>query len=256
MPDTATGSAEVEATQPDGLGGGSDEATDTPFAVGLTTENGIDPIIVGDAPSIETDIETAADTTGETTNQPIDDIVETMTEAGEESPIEETPTTTPSASNHISSISFALDGSGEPMELWFDIPHDEFEGLLVNGEEWVEGIDFTARPGSTIVSITAERLMQLEAGRHIMTLVFSGEVLDVVFTLLKPLPPITAGGSIEEYSEPIISEEIIGDMSLAVVPNVPARFNPLLVVAIGAPLMLSAVAIFIKIKKKDNKQFS
>jgi len=78
---------------------------------------------------------------------------------------------------------FDLDGSGTPLVLVFDIPFDEFDGLYVNGELWTPGVDYTARAGSTIITISAERLTQLGEGTYTLAAVFSGTPVEVVFTL-------------------------------------------------------------------------
>jgi len=81
---------------------------------------------------------------------------------------------------------YDLDGNGDPMELRFDFPFDDFDGLYVNGELWAPGMDYTARSGSTIITISAARLAQLGAGTHALTAVFAGEPVEIVFTLNAP----------------------------------------------------------------------
>jgi len=77
----------------------------------------------------------------------------------------------------------ALDGSGTPLELRFDIPFSEFTGLHVNGILWVQGVDYTARAGSTIISIPEDRLKEIESGEHKMLVVFNNQTVEVNFTL-------------------------------------------------------------------------
>jgi len=92
---------------------------------------------------------------------------------------------------------FELDGSGAPMELWIDVPYDEFIDLHFNGELWIDGEDYAVRPGSTIITITAERLEQCGPGMHTMLAAFTGETVEISFTLLiaEAAPPAEAGGT-------------------------------------------------------------
>jgi hypothetical protein len=80
---------------------------------------------------------------------------------------------------------FDLDG-GDPMEIRFDFPFDDFDGLYINGELWIPGVDYTARSGSTIITVSAERLARLGAGSHTLTAVFAGVPVEVVLTLNAP----------------------------------------------------------------------
>jgi hypothetical protein len=64
---------------------------------------------------------------------------------------------------------FTLDGSGAPLELRIDIPLPEYDSLYFDGAPWSEAGDYAVREGSTILTITAERLERCEAGLHTQT---------------------------------------------------------------------------------------
>jgi hypothetical protein len=80
---------------------------------------------------------------------------------------------------------FTLDGSGAPLELRIDIPLPEYENLYFDGAPWSRGADYAVREGSTILTITAERLERCEAGLHTLSARFESETVDIVFELIK-----------------------------------------------------------------------
>jgi hypothetical protein len=83
---------------------------------------------------------------------------------------------------------FDLDGDDKPMELRFDFPFDDFDGLYMNGDLWLPGVDYSARAGSTIITVSAARLSRLGAGTHTLIAIFAGEPVEVVFTLNASAP--------------------------------------------------------------------
>ena len=82
---------------------------------------------------------------------------------------------------------FVLDGSGAPFEISIDIAFEEFRELYMNGIFWVSGIDYTVRSGSTIITVSAERLEHMSMGYHTISAVFLNETVDIIFDLVKPL---------------------------------------------------------------------
>jgi hypothetical protein len=80
---------------------------------------------------------------------------------------------------------FTLDGSGAPLELRIDIPLAEYENLYFDGALWFRGGDYAVREGSTILTVTAERLERCEAGLHTLSARFESETVDIVFELIK-----------------------------------------------------------------------
>ena len=97
---------------------------------------------------------------------------------------------------------FDLDGSDKPLELVFDIPFEDFDGLYINGELWTPGVDYTVRSGSTIITISAARLAQLGEGSHTLCAIFAGEPVEIVFSLNIPTTPDTRAPLIPEVSLP------------------------------------------------------
>jgi len=86
-------------------------------------------------------------------------------------------------STGIEGFYFDLDGSDKPIEIRFDFPFEDFDGLYMNGELWTPGVDYSARAGSTVITVSAARLTLLGAGTHTLTAVFAGEPVEIVFTL-------------------------------------------------------------------------
>jgi len=95
-------------------------------------------------------------------------------------------------STGIEGFYFDLDGSDKPMELRFDFPFDDFDGLYMNGELWTLGEDYTVRAGSTIITVSAARLTLLGAGTHTLTAIFAGAPVEIVFALNAPAPVTSA----------------------------------------------------------------
>jgi hypothetical protein len=93
---------------------------------------------------------------------------------------------------------FTLDGSGAPLELRIDIPLPEYENLYFDGALRSRGADYTVREGSTILTITAERLERCEAGLHTLSARFESETVDIVFELIKTAANGTAAGATGE----------------------------------------------------------
>jgi hypothetical protein len=92
-------------------------------------------------------------------------------------------------------ITFVLDGSGAPFELRIDIPLAEFRGLSFDGVPWEQGTDYTAREGSTILTIAAERLAGFAAGVHRISAVFENETVDIEFLLQKSESAVADNGT-------------------------------------------------------------
>jgi hypothetical protein len=76
---------------------------------------------------------------------------------------------------------FVLDGSGAPLEARLDVPLADFADMYFDGELWTLGADYDTREGSTILVITAERLMDFAYGTHEIDARFK-EDLKVAFT--------------------------------------------------------------------------
>jgi hypothetical protein len=74
-------------------------------------------------------------------------------------------------------------GDGVPMELRIDLPFAEFEDLYADGALWRRDADYSARSGSTILTVAADRLEALSAGRHSLTAVFANQSVEIPFTL-------------------------------------------------------------------------
>jgi hypothetical protein len=80
---------------------------------------------------------------------------------------------------------FDWDGKS-PLEIRIDIPLEEFNGLDFDGENWVEGEDFTSRSGSTIITVPPQRLEQIPAGTHTILSHFDSQDIEIAFELIKP----------------------------------------------------------------------
>jgi hypothetical protein len=80
---------------------------------------------------------------------------------------------------------FALDGSGAPFEIRIDIPLEEFENLYFDGALWSAGGDYALRSGSTVLTVTAERLERYDAGAHTLSAEFRSETVEIAFDLIK-----------------------------------------------------------------------
>jgi len=134
----------------------------------------------------------------------------------------------------------ALDGSGTPLELRFDIPFSEFTGLHVNGVLWVQGVDYTARAGSTIISIPEDRLKEIESGEHKMLVVFNNQAVEVAFTLNNNISDTSPG------NEPGTPGIIGGSPDIA--PT--SSRNIILIAGLILAALAGATGIFIIIKRR------
>jgi hypothetical protein len=82
---------------------------------------------------------------------------------------------------------------GAPFELRIDLPFAEFRGLAFDGAPWERGTDYAVREGSTILTITAERLSVFDAGVHRVSAVFENETVEIEFLLQKPAENAAGG---------------------------------------------------------------
>ena len=121
---------------------------------------------------------------------------------------------------------------------------------VVDGEEWEEGTDYTTSSGSTIITIEAARLELLDAGLQLLTLVFEHETIELAFTLLKPLPPLSSAETNANDTDNSIYAADIGDTILSATPNTANRGSLPFILAIAAPLVLAAAVVCIYLKKK------
>jgi hypothetical protein len=101
------------------------------------------------------------------------------------------------------SLTYTLGADGAPFELRIDIPFAEFRGLAFDGAPWERGTDYAVREGSTILTITAERLSVFDAGVHRVSAVFENETVEIEFLLQKPAGN-AAGG--EAAADPSAAE--------------------------------------------------
>jgi hypothetical protein len=75
-----------------------------------------------------------------------------------------------------------FDGNG-PFEVRVDIPLEEFRELYFDGEIWIQGADYDARSGSTILTIPEARLAKVADGSHTLRAVFDRQNVNIPFTL-------------------------------------------------------------------------
>jgi hypothetical protein len=81
-------------------------------------------------------------------------------------------------------------GSGKGLSLWINVPFDEFAHVVrVDGVGLVEGRDYVASSGSTIVRLRASYLKTLGVGGHAIVVGFTGRVPAAVgsFTVTRSL---------------------------------------------------------------------
>jgi hypothetical protein len=84
---------------------------------------------------------------------------------------------------------FYFDGDGAaPLEVRLDIPFEEFRGLSLDGQPLALGEEYTARSGSTVLTVAAERLKWVDAGMHTLSAVFASETVEIAFDLRKTAP--------------------------------------------------------------------
>ena len=140
-------------------------------------------------------------------------------------------------------VNYNLGGNDDPMELKFDFPFDDFDGFYVDGELWAPGVDYTARPGSTIITISAERLARLGAGVHALTAVFAGVPVEVELTVNAPDPepipqtPVERTSGVTQIELPEIIAEILTEPSLRIEQMTPASAFPALPLVIGVVIL-------------------
>jgi hypothetical protein len=145
---------------------------------------------------------------------------------------------------------FILDGSGTPMELRIDIPFTEYEEFYFDGELWTRGEDYSARTGSTVLTVVADRLARCDAGLHTIRARFLSETVEIVFELRKPMPAQDTGGAaITEDTRPVegaaIKERPIESTRSE---NKGVPFLPL--IAAGLLLICAAIAILRFVRKR------
>jgi hypothetical protein len=87
---------------------------------------------------------------------------------------------------------FALDGSGAPLQIRIDIPLAQYQNLSFDGSSWVRGLDYSVRSGSTILTVTAERLENYNTGLHTLRAYFQEQTVEIPFDLIKTAPPLSA----------------------------------------------------------------
>jgi hypothetical protein len=93
---------------------------------------------------------------------------------------------------------FSYDGSGKPLEVRINTPLEDFNGLYFDGAAWELGSDYDARSGSTILTISANKLSGIESGLHTMRAQFATGPVIIEFLLQKATAETSdaAGGSI------------------------------------------------------------
>jgi hypothetical protein len=133
---------------------------------------------------------------------------------------------------------FELDGSGRPLEIHIDIALNDYEALYFDGALWTPGADYTARSGSTVLTVTAEKLAGLAYGIHEIAAHFTdNRVVTVAFDLRGPVP---AGGTAE--SSPL--SDAADNRSVA-----PAGYNPVGIAALAAAILLLAAVCVTRIRR-------
>ena len=80
-------------------------------------------------------------------------------------------------------------GSGKDVEITGKIAPGKddsfahFQGLQVDGTAWTKDTDYTAKEGSTIVTLKGTSIEKLSLGKHVVTLLFDNGKLDVTLTV-------------------------------------------------------------------------
>ncbi|MDR1205983.1 MAG: hypothetical protein LBL26_10975, partial [Peptococcaceae bacterium] len=134
---------------------------------------------------------------------------------------------------------FELDGSGRPLEIRIDIALDDYEALYFDGALWTPGADYTTRSGSTVLTVTAEKLTGFAYGPHEIAAHFTdNRVITVVFDLRGPAP---AGGTAE--SSPL--NDAADNRTAA-----PAGYNPAGIAALAAVVLLLAALCVTRIRRR------
>jgi hypothetical protein len=130
---------------------------------------------------------------------------------------------------------FELDGSGRPFEVRIDIPAGEYEELYFDGALWTPGADYAVRSGSTVLTITADKLAGFPYGTHELAARFTeNRVITVVFDLRGPAAADQAAGVLPLSAS--VSDE-----------TAPADYAP--VVAAGI-LSLAAFAAWTRMRRR------
>ena len=182
--DTATQPADatVGSAAPADAGLAAPGAVDTPPPD--NPQQGIPP--ANNAPANNAPANNAPANTAPVDNAPTDDTSPDNTQ--------EAPPTTGGGTGGVSGLPtgpdgklfFNLDGSGAPMELSIDIPYGEFNDLYFDGVLWSRETDYTAREGSTVLTIAASQLEKYEQGEHTLLAGFSHDNVEITFMLNKP----------------------------------------------------------------------
>jgi hypothetical protein len=107
------------------------------------------------------------------------------------------PGEAPKAEMAAAGYSLNYDGTG-PLEVRVDIPLEEFRELYMDGELWIRETDYTARSGSTILTVSQARMERLEAGGHRLSAVFASQTVDFELTLSGR--PVLDAGSVKTGS--------------------------------------------------------
>jgi hypothetical protein len=139
------------------------------------------------------------------------------------------PTENPSVSglptNENGQYYFVLDDSGAPLEMRIDIPIEDFQDFYIDNELLTRDVDYTARSGSTILTVAANRLTAYESGLHTLRVRFENAVVEFALELQKTAP------------------------------DTPTRTRlPILPIAIAILLILSACAAIVASKKVGRSQ--
>jgi hypothetical protein len=116
----------------------------------------------------------------------------------------ETAEAAPGAVNAAYTLSYTGTGA---LEARIDIPLEEFRDVYMDGVLWIRDTDYTARSGSTVLSISQARMERLGAGGHRLSAVFAGETVSLEFT--SDNIPIQDAGP-DEGGSPIPSAAGIG----------------------------------------------
>ena len=77
-----------------------------------------------------------------------------------------------------------------------DESFEHFTGVLLDANELEQGRDYTVRKSSTIVTLSRAVLETLEAGNHVVTVVFDNGTIDVPLTVRASNPPTGDGASL------------------------------------------------------------
>lgn len=80
---------------------------------------------------------------------------------------------------------FILDGSGKSLEIRMNKEFTLYQSMTMDDEEYVQGKDYTAKSGSTILTIKASSLEKLADGKHTIRAKFTDQTVRIDFTLVR-----------------------------------------------------------------------